>query len=339
MKSLLLSLVFSFLALIPQPANNATLEQSFPPPSISTILSDDHSWTASVSANQKFTLLVTGDILTARTIEARSQKTGDYLYPFKNTSSLLSSADVTLVNLETPLTSNCPVITTGTVFCGRPENATALKTAGVDIVSLANNHAYDQKLSGFKSTEEILESSGLKVTHQNKPARVIIHNTPITFLSYNDIYDMSGKFKPIDLEFLRSEISKAKENSPLVIVLFHWGNEYTLKITPRHKLLAHTAIDSGANLIVGNHPHWVQPLEIYKDKLIVYSHGNFVFDQYWSQTTKEGVVGLYTFIGPNLIDAKYTAIEMLTNGQTIVSSPPNSQKILDRLRPKSATKI
>jgi len=72
--------------------------------------------------------------------------------------------------------------------------------------------------------------------------------------------------------------------------------------------IGHLAIDDGADLVIGNHPHWVQGVEIYHDKLITYAHGNFIFDQMWSQETREGVVGRYTFYGTRLIRVDYRPV-------------------------------
>ena len=91
------------------------------------------------------------------------------------------------------------------------------------------------------------------------------------------------------------DIQALKRQVDFVIVAFHWGIEYTALPTQEQRGIAHQAIDAGADLILGNHPHWVQATEKYQGKYITYAHGNFVFDQMWSQETREGVVGKYTF--------------------------------------------
>ena len=95
--------------------------------------------------------------------------------------------------------------------------------------------------------------------------------------------------------------------------------------------MAHLAIDSGADLIIGNHAHWIQPLEIYKDKLIMYAHGNFIFDQMWSQETREGVVGKYTFYNKKLVDVEYSPIQIDDYGQPHFVEGEQKERMLKNL--------
>ncbi len=97
--------------------------------------------------------------------------------------------------------------------------------------------------------------------------------------------------RPIDLKNLENAVKNARENTDWVIISFHWGEEYRQQPTNRQKLLAYSTIDFGADIIIGHHPHIVQPLEYYKEKPIFYSIGNFLFDQLWSRETREGMVG------------------------------------------------
>ncbi len=130
---------------------------------------------------------------------------------------------------------------------------------------------------------------------------------------------------------IASDIKSADTTSDIVIVQFHWGNEYTMEITERQRMLAHLAIDSGADLIIGNHPHWVQPVEIYKGKFIAYAHGNFVFDQEWSPETKQGVVGKYTFFDGELVDAEFLPIQIENYGQPHFLTGQPAKEILKRM--------
>ncbi len=104
--------------------------------------------------------------------------------------------------------------------------------------------------------------------------------------------------------------------------------EYTTQITDRQQELAHFAIDNGADLIIGNHPHWIQPQETYKDKLITYAHGNYVFDQMWSEETKEGVIGKYTFTGDNLTSTEFIATYITDYGRSQLADAERAKSIL-----------
>ncbi|EKD67007.1 MAG: hypothetical protein ACD_48C00640G0003, partial [uncultured bacterium] len=100
-----------------------------------------------------------------------------------------------------------------------------------------------------------------------------------------------------------------------------WGEEYTATPSARQKELAHFIIDSGADLILGNHPHWIQPPEVYSGKYIMYAHGNTIFDQMWSEETKIGVIGKYTFSGMRLVDVEFIPTYIQDYGQpTLVNS-------------------
>jgi poly-gamma-glutamate synthesis protein (capsule biosynthesis protein) len=108
--------------------------------------------------------------------------------------------------------------------------------------------------------------------------------------------------------------------------------EYTNYPTARQKDFAHLAIDSGADLVIGNHPHWIQPVEIYQGKLIMYAHGNFIFDQMWSEQTRLGVVGRYTFYEGRLVDAEYLPIKIYDYGQAQFLTEPDRTTILKQLK-------
>jgi poly-gamma-glutamate synthesis protein (capsule biosynthesis protein) len=117
-----------------------------------------------------------------------------------------------------------------------------------------------------------------------------------------------------------------------VVVSFHWGVEYVTEPTQRQIDLAHLAIDAGADIILGNHPHWVQPVEIYKDKCIIYAHGNFVFDQEWSEETKRGVVGRYTFYEGKLVDVEYLPIRIVDYGQPYFLKGTEAEQIMKHMK-------
>ncbi len=307
-----------FLGASPTPQKVSNFKDlALPEISLEVIAQKDHSWTATLSAQKTFTLLATGDVLLARTINSRNVARKDFIFPFIPTKNLLSSADTTYINLETPLLPNCPTSASGTVFCGDPQNVAGLLFAGVDVASIANNHSYDFLEQGFASTQKILESNNIGAVSPDHAFKATTKGSRISYHAFNDIWSRSKEFSKVDSDQMATEIKKARETSNLVIVMFHWGNEYTEKISERQKYLAHLAIDSGADLIIGNHPHWIQSSEIYQGKLISYSLGNFIFDQYWSKKTMEGQVAKYIFYENRLIDAEYIPVTQTTNGQTI----------------------
>jgi len=116
---------------------------------------------------------------------------------------------------------------------------------------------------------------------------------------------------------VKKGIFEAKKEADIVIVSMSWGVEYTDKPSDRQIALAHLAIDSGADLIIGNHPHWIQSDEQYNNTYIKYAHGNLVFDQMWSEETKKGVIGKYTFENGKLINKEFIPIYIKDYGQPV----------------------
>ena len=302
------------------------------PPTIDSILGSDHSWSASLDPEQTVTLLSTGDILTARSVNISAVNSGDFGYPFRALKNLLASADITYINLESPLLPACPVLPQGTIFCGRPEFAKSLSESGIDIANLANNHSTNFGPDGLATTMDLLNRNKILTTGVSGPVYTQRRGGAYAFLGFNDIGGPYTGIAAADAGSVTAQILLARKNARQVIVQFHWGNEYTHKVTDRQRELAHLSIDSGADLVLGNHPHWIQPLEIYKDKLIVYSHGNFVFDQNWSQTTRQGVVGEYKFFNRQLVDARFIPVYISTAGQPQIATGSMIPTILSRLR-------
>ncbi|OGC93182.1 hypothetical protein A2899_00005 [Candidatus Amesbacteria bacterium RIFCSPLOWO2_01_FULL_49_25] len=237
-------------------------------------------------------IAVTGDVLLARSVNAKMVELNDFTYPWKNVAEKLRGADVTYINLETPLTTDCRPTMEGMTFCGDVRGVQGLKFAGVDVANLANNHACNYGAAGLSQTKEVLRNAGISWTGTEDGEPVIeVKKKKIGFLGFSDLgaggCGINGTAK------LTEKVKSLKELADLVVVQFHFGLEYRDKPAVRQVNLARQAIDAGADLVVGNHPHWIQTTERYKDKLIVYSHGNFIFDQTWSKKTMEGVVGWY----------------------------------------------
>lgn len=270
------------------------------------------------------TLLTTGDVLLARTINAKSVQDNNFDWPFARTTNLLSNSDLTFINLETPLLENCPVISSGFKFCGSSRNVSALTNAGIDIVNLANNHSGNYGRSGLGATITNLHQANIHTTGTTMNHEPItINGINFAFLGFDDT------ISSIKLDQLVQLVQSAKSQSDHVIVAIHWGVEYQDQPTSRQKRLGHLAIDSGASLVVGNHPHWIQPIEQYKDGYVYYSHGNFIFDQFWSEATKRGLIVTTTFSKTKIQHIK---------PQTIYIDPPGIPRLvlLEGIEPPSA---
>jgi len=280
------------------------------------------------------TVLVTGDVLLARSVNARTVGMQDFNWPFEEVAGVIREADVAIINLETPLIKNCPVTHDGMIFCGDERNVEGLLFAGIDVVNFANNHAGNYGIDGIKNTIEVLEESDLLVSGALRPAVKSIRGMDFAFLGYSEFMQNGISFA--DETIIRDEIDRAKSFADVVVVQFHWGNEYTTDVSWNQKMLARIAIDAGADLVVGNHPHWIQPVEIYNGKLIVYSHGNFIFDQEWSLKTKQGIVGKYTFFEDKLLDVEFLPVQIEDFGQPHFLQDQRKVNILEDLKQLSS---
>lgn len=280
----------------------------------------------------EFTLISTGDIGLVRDINNRIIQKKDPNYPFLRIASYLRDADLTITNLEGPLIKNCPVILDGFTFCGNLENVNGLTYAGIDAANLANNHTTNYGIDGLSQTANILSKNNIKPFGLEDQIEYLdINGLRVALVGFVELGNNWSGLNNATVENVEKLNKTASENADVVINAYHWGVEYTTHSTENQKLLAHTSIDSGADIVLGNHPHWIQDYEAYKGRPIIYAQGNTVFDQDWSEETKEGV--LYKFVFRNgkfeKIDEKFTIIE--DNSQPRFAKQEEIEKIKSRL--------
>jgi len=259
-------------------------------------------------SKNNWTLIATGDVMLGRSVNTRSLKKNDFTWAFLNVASLLKSADITLINLESPLVKDCKPTDAGMIFCAPLEHIKGLTYAGVDIANLANNHIYNQGNKGLEETVEVLNSNGISPVGLGMESTKNIQGNLVTFVGF----DAVGK-DPSE-EVIKS-LKDVEKNNSLIVASFHWGTEYQSKPNNKQISLAHLAVDSGADVVIGTHPHWVQTEETYKNKRIFYSLGNFIFDQMWSEETRIGQVIRLTFEGSTLIKEESFPIKIFDYGQ------------------------
>ncbi len=266
---------------------------------------------AGVDPAQLRLMVVTGDIIPARETGHLIRVRGDWTYPLAATKDILQSGDVTFVNLESPLLPSCPDVVTGFTFCADARFAAAMQGAGVDVVNVANNHSTNQGQSGLDQTVAVLQSHAMQVTGFSRVVTMDVRGLRFAFVGMNLV---GSKLDPSQLQSL---IAKARSQADVVVVQFHWGREYETYPFPAPgiapddpKQVGRLAVDDGADIVIGNHPHCVQGSEMYKGHLITYAHGNFIFDQNWSTGTQEGVIGKYWFAGTRLVAVHYVPVRI-----------------------------
>lgn len=266
------------------------------------------------------TLVATGDVIPARLVNIQATQRGDFAYPFRPTAESVRDADLTFMNLETPLLPGCPARPTGVHFCADPGFVDGLRLAGAKVVNLANNHIYPGP--ELTATQELLSRHRIRsLTHLGPPEVIDVRGLRFAFIGCNAV---TGGPR-VDRERLRTRIQEARRLADVVVIQFHWGKEYERLPLPAPGVapddpieLGHLAVDAGADLVIGNHPHWVQGVEVYHDRLITYAHGNYVFDQvvcypaigpdyrtYCSDDTRTSVIGRYTFYDNQLVAATW----------------------------------
>ncbi len=249
--------------------------------------------------------LAVGDIMLSRNVAGTIKKANDPLLPFSRMADELKAVDFSVGNLESPMSGSEYFNPSGTMVFNMPTaNIKGLVDYNFKLVTLANNHALDQGLKGLEFTKKFLAGNNIKAVGAGKnlneawqPAVVEQNGIKICFLgvSYASVND-NGKTtndyvaRIEDIENLKSKIENLKSLCDFTAVLMHAGTEYTTKPNQVQENFAHAAIDDGADMVIGSHPHWVQSVEKYNGKYIFYSLGNFIFDQEWSKETKEGLV-------------------------------------------------
>ena len=261
------------------------------------------------------TIAITGDIMLGRSVNDQLLATHDR-YPFNDTADYLRGFDITVGNLE------CVVSTLGRpepkqfTFEANPAGFSRLVAAGFDIVSLANNHSGDYGKNAFMDMLQHLPSYGItplgggaNLTEAHRPVIRTLRSTTVAFLAYCVIGPENFQATTttpghawLDPAMMRADIANVRHHADYVIVFTHWGIEYQPVESGDQQAMAHLAIDAGADLVVGAHPHVIQPYEIYRGKPIVYSLGNFVFDMMYSEDVRHGNVLALTLQGSRLLD-------------------------------------
>jgi len=249
-----------------------------------------------------------GDIMLAGSGE-KAFRTMGYDYPFAATSAILRQGDLVIGNLESPIALSGDEFTDKKFrFKANPKAAIALKNAGFTNLSLANNHILDFGAEGLRQTLEILgrheitySGAGLDILAARKAGTNSVKGLTISTLSYSLTYPeefFAGAGRagtaPGYTSHFTADIELAKKSSDCVIVSFHWGGEGFDRPKPYQIAAAHKAVDAGADIVIGHHPHVLQGVEHYRNGVIFYSLGNFAFGSL-SRSSDRSMIARITF--------------------------------------------
>ncbi len=247
----------------------------------------------SISASEPVSFCAAGDIMLDRGCGTMIRRHG-YDYPFAEVGGFIGIHDLAFANLECPVSSRGKALANPITFRADSSLVGVLKLSGFDIFSLANNHMLDYGPTALLDCRRILlehgfapVGAGKNTLEAHEPAVIEKRGVKVAFLAYVDVPGfgpMKAKDRPcpafMDSARMREDILRARPAADIVIVSVHWGIEYTDRPSESQIALAHQAIDSGADMVIGHHPHVLQSIEKYKGKYILYSLGNFVFDQH-----------------------------------------------------------
>ena len=253
---------------------------------------------------RRLRIIAVGDIMLGGSAAPEMARFG-YDYPFAHVRNLLNGADVVFGNLEGPLTdAGEPERDKRYVFRSPPAQvAPALAAAGFNVVSLANNHAMDYGVEGLQQTLLALSAAGIEhagagmnLEQARQPAFIRTADYSVAVLAYSLTFPESfwARADRAGTAFghehhVRADVRAALEKADIVVVSFHWGREGTTELRDYQPRLGHAAIDAGATVVLGHHPHILQGIERYKHGIIFYSLGNFVFGSY-SRAAQRSVV-------------------------------------------------
>ncbi|WP_192896513.1 CapA family protein [Cohnella sp. AR92] len=248
-------------------------------------------------------LAFVGDILLGARVEEYIVKNGAE-YPFLKSSDLLQTADVAAGNLENPITlRGTPAENKSFVFKGHPDSLQGVKNAGIDLLTLANNHSLDQGWEGLSDTMDYLDDAGIDHVGSGNDATEAYtaayfeHNgIRVAYIGVTNVVPVTewkadknhpGVAETYSTTRAVQAIKDAKELADIVVVMVHWGKEKVQKPIGLQTSVGHEFIDAGADLVIGSHPHVLQGFETYKGKWIAYSLGNFVFTTAGDRLTQE----------------------------------------------------
>jgi len=298
--------------------------------------------------SEEVSLVAVGDIMPSRGVANRIRAHNDFNYPFLKTRDYLKTGDIVFGNLESPVTPGRQIQSKEMVFRTDPGFVEALREAGFSVLSLANNHTPNFGEKGLQDTFHYLGKAGIKHAGAGKneqeaysPVYIERKGIKFAFLAYNDKDVVSPSYGAhgdragtafMDTQRMTKAVKAAKQKADFVIVSMHAGREYTEEPNRSQVNFARAAVDAGAELVIGHHPHVVQTAEKYKGKYIFYSLGNFVFDQMWSRATREGLIVKASFNKSGVTKFELQPVFIEDYAQPQILEGRRAEEVLERLR-------
>ncbi len=291
-------------------------------------------------------VIITGtSTIGARTYHNILKTNPDPTRPIKPIANILQRGDITHISNESPFWPKCEQSPQTLVFCGLPETIELLNYAGINLVGLTGNHILDYGQESLKYTLELYKENnieyfggGMNKEEARTPTIIEIKNTKFAFLGYNLIPPTSywateekGGNVQISNENLKEDIEKAKELADFVLIDMQWGEEYQHTPVAHQTEYGKKALEYGATIISGVHPHWVQGIEYFDEGVIFYGLGNFIFDQLRQEETREGIIVEHIFYKNKYIGYNIIPTWIDTNLQINLAEEKRKEKILNTI--------
>lgn len=295
------------------------------------------------SRASSYDITVVGDVMFDWSIKTAMNTEGPN-YPLQHISPLIKDSDLSILNLETAIGTSGYKQDKLYTFQSPPASAKAMKDAGFDLVSLANNHAMDFGREGLYETIDLLKQADLDYigagTNENEAYRAYsetINNHKIDILGFSQVLpaiswyanEDGGLASGYQQDRVIEHIKKSAANCDTTIVYLHWGTERTIQPSAGQRNFAHTMIDAGADIIIGSHPHVLQGMEYYNGKPILYSLGNFLFPDYVEGDSADTVIAKIDVLMDNY---EVTLIPAVIHDSTVtLADKQNAARITDKM--------
>lgn len=295
---------------------------------------------------EPITLIAVGDIMLSRYVAKKINEFNEPGYPFTNINWFLQSGDITFGNLENPITPGRNINITEMILRADPHMASALKDAGFDILSLANNHLPDFGEQGVLDTMQYLRDVnidyvgiGKNKDDAYKPRYINVNDFKLAFLAFTDPDIAPDNYSANDgpgtaalkPDRMTTEIEEAAANADFTVVYLHLGTEYASEPDESQVYYSKLSIDAGADLVIGSHPHVVQKADLYKGKYILHSLGNLIFDQLWSEETRESVAVKISIGEKGVERMEFLPLYINDNAQPVVLDGEAGQEVIKKL--------
>ncbi|MEZ5125455.1 MAG: CapA family protein [Thermoleophilia bacterium] len=338
----------------PSPSPSAAAAKSTSgSPSEGSVRAAGTSPTPAASPDDSLSVTVTGggDVIGDRSVRTVLAREGAGL--FDGVASIFNKSDFGFVNLETPLTTaGEPQTWKDVVFKGDPRLADAMAASGINVVTLANNHAGDQGDSGLLDTLAICAQSGITavgagVTLAEAQSAKLLKSSGavrVAFLGFSDVLPQGYGATSVspgtspgrsDLVAVTAAITAASCQADFTIVAWHWNLEFATAPTSLEAGEARAAVDAGADVVFAHHPHVLQGVQAYNGALICYSLGDLVFDNCTGPMAQTVLVT--TRISPTRIEATLVPVQIASSGKPSIATGAVAASILERVKTYSAT--